>query len=98
LVSGPTRQPRSIDYHGDPGQYLAGKGVDPLRQLTKERRARGLFGHGAALRGNKRAQLTDELSSRAVVLQRIDEPLELVDSYRCGLRRWCRRVCSYCCW
>src|SRR5262249_47429405 len=92
-VPAPPGQPGGINQSRDARQYLASQRVDPLRQLAKERRARRLFGRGAALRGDKRAQLPDELSPRAVVLQRIDEPLELVDRDRCGLRPWCRRGC-----
>ena len=97
LLARPVKKARRIDDHRNTGQDLAGEGVDLLRQFTEQRRRRRFFRLGAALHGDQRAKLFDELCSCRVVLQGVHEPLEFVDRDRRRLGRGRRLRCSRAC-
>jgi hypothetical protein len=92
LLAGPAEQTSRIDDDRDPGEDLAGKDIDLLRQLAQKRHWRRLLRRCAAALGrDQRAQIGDEAGARRVILQGVQEPLELVDRRRCGVCR--RRRC-----
>ena len=90
LLTRPADQARRIDDDRRPGQDLAGERVDLLRQLPEQGDPGGPWGRDVALDGDQRPQFLDEICSRRIVLQGVDQALQFVDRNR---RRRGSRLC-----
>jgi hypothetical protein len=94
VLARPDKQARRIDEHRHTGEDLTRKGVDLLGYLIHNRRRWRLFLFHAALDGDQRTKLLNELCPSLVILERMDQPVEFVgrDRRRDRLRR-ARRKC-----